>query len=198
MEEKNLIIVYNKEYEIAFNYLKKLIESKDDLDDGTVIGTEDESVKVIGWDEKTWLDNKKAGNLDDKILFIGDISGIDNLIPILDIKFKEYGVSYGVAGKQAVVFVNEKELKKEDDYDKFYHDLQIVCKNDITQEYNGSFKSSLSGLGKAWYYVMHVHPAVTVQDIVLSKKEAKAVRIQQLFYGITKLYYNDLNSFMIS
>lgn len=56
-----------------------------------------------------WLDNKKAGNIQGKILFLGDIKGTDELIPVLDIKFDNYGVKYGFAGNQAVLFADTKQ-----------------------------------------------------------------------------------------
>ena len=68
-EEKNLIIVYKDE--LHLNQLKKLIETDDDSEE--LVGTTDDSIKIISWDEKTWTHNKKAGNINDKVLFLGSI-----------------------------------------------------------------------------------------------------------------------------
>lgn len=80
---KTLIVVYKDE--MVVNQLKKMVETHDDKEEG-IIGTRDDSVNVVAWTEKVWLNNKKAGNITDKVLFLGDISGTDKLIPVLDIK----------------------------------------------------------------------------------------------------------------
>ena len=69
---------------MVVNQLKKMVETHDDKEEG-IIGTRDDSVNVVAWTEKVWLNNKKAGNITDKVLFLGDISGTDKLIPVLDI-----------------------------------------------------------------------------------------------------------------
>lgn len=130
-EPRNLIVVYKEKDEVSLNQLKKMVDSKDDdTENETIVGTEDGTVKIVAWNEKTWLDNKKAGNtgtLDDKILFLGDIKGVDKLIPTLDIKFNQYGVSYGFSGKQAAIRIDAKPLKKKEIYDEFISDLKSVC-----------------------------------------------------------------------
>ena len=114
---KSLIVVYKDE--MLVNQLKKLVETKDDISDDEIIGTRDDSVKIVPWTEKVWLDNKKKGTIDSKVLFLGDIKGVDKLIPVLDLKFDEYGVRYGWAGDQAVVYADGKALNKRDEYVKF-------------------------------------------------------------------------------
>ena len=86
----NLIVVYKDKDELALNLLRKLIEGKDDIEGEGIVGTEDDSIALIAWNEKIWLDNKKAGNICSKILFIGNVKGVENLIPIIDIKYNKY------------------------------------------------------------------------------------------------------------
>ena len=107
-EPKTLIIVYKDE--MLANQMKKLIETKDDTD-GSITGTRDNSINVVTWTEKVWLANKKAGNITSKVLFLGNIKGVDALIPVLDIKFERHGVRYGWAGNQAVIYVKHSEIK---------------------------------------------------------------------------------------
>ena len=114
---KSLIVVYKDE--MLVNQLKKLVETKDDVSEDEIIGTRDDSVKIVPWTEKVWLDNKKKGTIDSKVLFLGDIKGVDKLIPVLDLKFDEYGVRYGWAGDQAVVYTDGKALNKRDEYVEF-------------------------------------------------------------------------------
>ena len=60
-EPQKLIVVYKDE--LVLNQLRKLIETNDDREDGEIVGTEDGTVAVIAWDEKMWLEQKKAGNV---------------------------------------------------------------------------------------------------------------------------------------
>ena len=113
--KKTLIVVYKDE--LLMNQLKKLVESHDDNQE--IVGTRDNSINIVSWTEKVWLDNKKAGNIKEKILFLGDVKGTDDLIPVIDIKYSEYGVKFGWAGNQAVVFANPKILTKRTEYDEF-------------------------------------------------------------------------------
>lgn len=116
-DTKTLIVVYKDE--MLMNQLKKLVEAKDEAKDdadGVAVGTIDGSIKIVAWTEKVWNGQKKAGNIDSKVLFLGDIKGMDNLIPVLDIKFDKFGVKYGWAGNQAVLFIDPKVLKKKEDY----------------------------------------------------------------------------------
>lgn len=118
--KKTLIVVYKDE--LLMNQLKKLVETHDDNEDG-IVGTRDDSINIVSWTEKVWLGNKKAGNLQGKILFLGDIKGTDKLIPVIDVKFDRYGVKYGWAGNQAVVYADLKALTNRDDYDAFLETL---------------------------------------------------------------------------
>ncbi len=123
--KKTLIVVYKDE--LLVNQLRKMVETRDDTEN-EVVGTTDDSINIVSWDEKVWLANKKAGNLQGKILFIGDVKGTDKLTPIVDVKFNEFGVSYGWAGNQAVIFADTKVLTTREDYEAFlkkYAELPI-------------------------------------------------------------------------
>lgn len=69
------------------------------------------------------MENKKAGNIQGKILFLGDIKGADKLIPVLDVKFNDCGVKYGWAGNRAVLFADTKSLTDRKLYDEFLSKL---------------------------------------------------------------------------
>lgn len=121
--KKTLIVVYKDE--MLMNQLKKLVETHDDDAQG-VVGTRDDSINIVSWTEKVWLGNKKAGNIQGKILFLGDIKGTDKLIPVIDLKFDECGVRFGWAGNQAVVYADPKVLITRDDYDVFLEKLSSL------------------------------------------------------------------------
>ena len=118
--KKTLIVVYKDE--LLMNQLKKMVETHDDGEDG-VVGTRDDSINIVSWTEKVWLGNKKAGNIQGKILFLDEIKGTDKLIPVIDVKCDDCGVKYGWAGNQAVLYVEPKVLTKRKDYDAFLKKL---------------------------------------------------------------------------
>ena len=154
--KQTLIVVYKDE--LLVNQLRKMVETRDDSEN-EVVGTTDDSINIVSWDEKVWLANKKAGNLQGKILFIGDVKGTDKLTPIVDVKFNEFGVSYGWAGNQAVIFADTKVLTTREDYEAFlkkYVELPIpdsmkvekILKNskESTERIDDSNQSSVTTL----------------------------------------------------
>lgn len=202
---RNLIVVYKEKDEIALNQLKKMVDTNDDnMDDETIVGTEDKSVKIISWSEKVWLDNKKAGNvadLDDKILFLSDIKGVDKLIPTLDIKFERHGVKYGFSGKQAAIIIEPKKLIKKEDYDKFIKELEQICDSTVVKEkrnldFNDKTKNVKNGLQFAASTFIFGPLGAIGKAISSVVTDLKVVRNQQLLYAVIKLYHNDLEKFM--
>lgn len=119
-KKKTLIVVYKDE--LLMNQLKKMVETHDDNDED-IVGTRDDSINIVSWTEKVWNGNKEVGNIQGKILFLGDIKGTDKLIPVLDVKFDDCGVKYGWAGNQAVLFTDPKILSDRQAYDKFLEKL---------------------------------------------------------------------------
>jgi hypothetical protein len=126
--KKTLIVVYKDE--LLMNQLKKLVETNDDNEDGAV-GTRDNSINIVSWTEKVWLGNKKAGNIQGKILYLGDIKGTEKLIPVIDVQFNDCGVKYGWAGNQAVLYIEPKALTNRKGYDAFLEKLDTLPVPDI-------------------------------------------------------------------
>jgi len=118
---KTLIVVYKDE--MLMNQLKKMVETNDDTNEQEVVGTRDGSINIVSWSEKVWLANKKAGNIKDKVLFLGDIKGTDKLIPVIDLKIDEHGIRFGWAGNQAVLYADTKELADREKYVQFIEQL---------------------------------------------------------------------------
>ena len=121
--KKTLIVIYKDE--LLMNQLKKLVETHDDNEQGAV-GTRDDSINIVSWTEKVWLGNKKAGNIQGKILFLGEIKDTDKLIPVIDVKFDECGVKFGWAGNQAIVYADPEVLTTREDYDAFLEKLSAL------------------------------------------------------------------------
>lgn len=129
---KTLIVVYKDE--MLVNQLKKMVETKDDASDEEVVGTRDGSINIVAWNEKVWLGNKKAGNIKDKVLFLGDIKGTDKLTPVLDVKFAEYGIKFGCAGNQAALYVDESIATDRDKYMEFIAKLSELPVPEMIKE----------------------------------------------------------------
>lgn len=185
--KKTLIVIYKDE--LLINQLKKLVESHDDTEQN-VVGTRDDSISIVYWTEKVWLANKKAGNIQGKILFLGDITGTDKLIPVVDVFFDEFGVRYGWAGNQAVVFVDPKVLKNRKDYDSFLEKLSLLpvpvfLKETTSQK---AKPNGVNALGKVGTKI-----AVKSEELFRNKTMMKR---QMLFYGVVKLYSDGLEKFM--
>lgn len=204
-EPKPLLVVYKEKDEMILNQLKKLVDTKDDGEDGTCVGTEDGTVKIVSWEEKLWLQNKKAGNtgdLADKILFIGDIKGTEKLSPVISIKFDKHGVSYGFAGNQALIMIDTKKLVERVKYEEFLKELSESTDLAIGKQ----DKKMKPGEKKQWVKVGAVAALMAAVPVlagvasgVIYKDlfdDKKLVRNQMLIYGITQLYINDLDEFM--
>lgn len=218
--KKTLIVVYKDE--LLMNQLKKMIETHDDAEN-EVVGTKDNSINVVSWTEKVWLGNKKAGNIQGKILFLGDIKGTDKLIPVIDVKFDDCGVKYGWAGNQAVLYVEPEALTSREGYDEFLKKLSDLpvpnflktMKQDIVenageepvveitkQEETDGEKEAPAFLnvakkildsGADAFEKVSEQVAVKSEEIFRNKSLMKR---QMLFYGAIHLYRDELESFM--
>lgn len=197
-EPTTLIVVYKDE--LLVNQIKKLVETKDDTDSDTAVGTKDGSVSIVSWTEKVWLDQKKAGNINNKVLFLGDIKGTDKLTPVLDVKFDEFGVKYGWAGTQAVLFVDPQAIAKKEDYDAFLQKLNsLPVPEKLKAKVEDTPTPAKVGVGIAAFFGVIAAgiagAAMFAKDVFTNKK---AVKQQMLFYGIMNLYANHLEEFMNS
>ena len=222
LETKTLIVVYKDE--LMLNQLKKLIETKDDSETDGVVGVTDESVRIVAWTEKVWRDQKKAGNINNKVLFLGDIKDTDKLIPIIDIKYDQYGITYGWAGNQAILYVDPKVLAQENIYNEFIEKLSAYSPPDILKanpkqiddcQFENLATTEASPIKeqtvdetrkKKSELFLKLGSIVGVAARSVSKTASsmlkkvqtdwEKIRKQQLYYGIMKLYENDLESFI--
>ena len=221
--KKTLIVVYKNE--LLMNQLKKLVETHDDTAEGTV-GTRDDSINIVAWAEKVWLENKTAGNIQGKILFLGDIKGTDKLIPVIDVVFDQYGVKYGWAGNQAVLFADVKALTDRKDYDAFLEELvQMPVPDSLKTLKNNTVNGVGSKEDAPIAEDMQTHDensekkkpalfrmaqgAVSASAETLEKvggqiavkteeafRNKRLVKNQMMFYGVIKLYNDGLKTFM--
>lgn len=218
-EPKTLIVVYKDE--MLANQMKKLIETKDDTEDG-LTGTRDSSINVVTWTEKIWLANKKAGNITSKVLFLGGIKGVDSLIPVVDVKFEKHGVRYGWAGNQAVIYADPGEIKTIDSYYAFYSELKSMpvpqaikdaskpktapTKEQPQEEVKQESEEKKGFFAKGKDLLKKVEDTIVDGMVDMAEKASvfteenfrnkNAVERQMLFYGVINMYNEGLEIFM--
>ena len=118
-QKEKLLIVYEQKDELAYNYLRKLIETNDDNNEtGEIVGSKDNTISVIGWTEKVYLDNIKKKAINGKVIYLDDVKGTDNIAPIIDVRFDRFGICYGFAGKKALISIDENKIKSKEDFDE--------------------------------------------------------------------------------
>ena len=167
-QQKTLIVVCKDE--LLTNQLKKYVETNDDVDEENIVGTKDGSVKIVAWSEKVWLDNKKAGNIASKVLLIGDIKGSDKLIPIIDVKYNEFGIKYGWAGNQAIITVDPKALSKESNYNAFFEALQKTAVSETFQQNVKTGKETKTEVAEATKENVEMHDEATAKENIEEKQ----------------------------
>lgn len=203
-QQTTLIVVCKDE--LLTNQLKKYVETNDDIDEENIVRTKDGSVRIVAWNEKVWLDNKKAGNIAAKVLIIGNVKGADKLIPIIDVKFNEFGIKYGWAGNQAIITVDSKALSNEADYDAF---LEKLKETSVSETYLQKVETGkMIDIKEKNVFMVIGHALAAVIDPVgagigaIAQVSVKSfgnndkIEKQQFFYGITKLYENHLAEFL--
>lgn len=194
-EQRTLFVVYNSKDELYSNLLRKLVATNDDnTDTGEIVGTEDDSVNIVAWNEKQWLDNKGTIDTSQKVLFLGKTG--EDLIPIIDEKYNKYGIVYGWAGDQAILYVDAKGLKKREVYNAFFKEVKEKIGEDSVKKEKkiGTNKRTIiKTIGLNLPYVWPLLAGSLIKDRFDDKK---MVKDQQYFLGIYELYKNHLESFL--
>lgn len=175
----NLIVVYSGIGKIAADQLKKLVIQGNSYVENS-IGAEEGHINVIAMEEEAYLDNTKVGLYNDPVLFIDDVKCGKEIKPIAKPKKYGYGVICGFAGPQAVLTVNAKSIRKTEDYNKFVDELNTLTFQQISKVPKG-FHAIVDTLG---------------HGLIGFQKRRKNEKKQQLIYGVTKFYNEDIRDFM--
>lgn len=168
--------------------MAQLIERNDDTEEG-VVGTKDGSVYAIVAEEKFYqkvLAGRVAGQ---KKLFIGNLKSSENLRRSSVKKFEQYGVTYGWAGTDAYIACDTKKLDKKADYEAFLKEIEEVDFDKLDKG-NARFKMSIANAAKIAFAT-----PILLKDAY--DYQVKVTR-QQLIYGIYRMYYEGLGSFLKS
>lgn len=194
---KTLFIVFKDKDEMYSNQLRKLIHTKDDnTKKNDIVGIEVSSVNIVAWNEKQWIAQKGTVSTSEKVLFIGKVKGTEQLIPIIDEKYNKYGIKYGWAGNQAVLYADSKFLLRKEDYEAFLKEMKE--KTDVSgmhkeKKLGLNKKTLLKGIGTFVPWASYGFVVSLIKDAFDDKK---LVRDQQYFLGIFELYRNHLDEFM--
>ena len=200
-EMQKLVVVYKNE--LVVNQLKKMVETNDD-EEGKIIGTEDGTIKIVSWDEKMWISQRKKGEIANKVLFIDKVKGTENLKPIIDVKFSKWGIEYGWAGNQALLTADISKLSVKEDYSEFLNEFRDLCNvaqmPTDTKTWGKVIGTSVAaGMAGAFLGPIGMAGSVIGSGILSGVfGHDDELKKQMLIYGVTQLYYNDLDNFMKS
>ena len=180
-DKKTLIVVYKDE--MVLNLLKKKIESNKD------------PVQVVSWDEKMWRSQKKAGNIDDKVLFIGHVKDVDALLPHLDMKFNRWGIKYGWSGNQAVIAIDASlilaEFKEKQGSGSFYEAFRSYPELAQTESKN---VEAVKAFAKEWEKM--IARIAIPRTLKTNPDEVGMFARDRYQYGVLHFYENYFKEFM--
>ena len=193
--KKELLIIYDSKDEDVFKHISSLIMSEDDID-SEVVGLKDDSVIVY---KCCFADYTKQKNMADKFLFVDCIPKNSNEKQL----FSKYGISYGTIDDNKIYIKTDKAFSFDKDaYDSFLAELKSLADVPIS-EVNAYKKTekikSRSALNKGLRIAsLAVAPTVGVALHIIdagNETQARAMRRKQmLYYGLTRLYLDDLNT----
>ncbi len=206
MIKKSLLIVYKERDEEFFTHLKGLIDAQDDHN-GSIVGIEDGSVRVMRCPESQWLMHKAKGNTDklaEKVLFIDDIKGVS----LTNYVFNQFGIAYGAMDqRQYAIIIDEKYPWDEMEYAIFQSDLKRFVSNSEVASVDAikGIKSAKRNMkdNKPFAALGIICPLANIPTAILYakdledvKKNEKALRSQMLYYAINRVYLEELDSFI--
>lgn len=192
----SLIVAYKQKDEMSINFLKKLINKNDDLEN-EIIGVEDGTVKIVAWEEKVWLSNKISGQISNKVLIFDDVKGSKALLEVSDLKYNVHGIKYGWAGHQAIISIEENELKEEFKYNEFLKEFN-ECAHLVDMEiFNKRPNDSNKITKNLWKFLIPGLAEITAVSSLNSHfKNKDLVRTQMLMYAVSHFYLNYLDEFI--
>lgn len=147
--------------------------------------------KIIRWDDKRWKEEKKKGNLDMKVLLLGNVKDTGSVLPLIDVKFDEKGIKCGWFGNNAVLYA-DPTLDKEE-----YEAFLLECEQASLPHRGESEKGNKAlKFGKIATIILLDIPGIASTWLYSYQKDKAARRQQQLIYGISKFCSEHLEEFM--
>lgn len=183
-EKKELIIVCDESLMEYANYLMALISQNNDKD-GTV--------SAAIWPPKVYKDTLPKITSNTHILFIGSFKEAKEQRKNVNSKFNKYGMHFGWLGKRAVMYVDDKMLKK-DEYDHF---LQF-CRNykEEFEKATVNIVNSLPDYMKVIGTFLPVIYPVAIYGLISGTIAHKKIKNQQYRCLTIALYLDGLQKFL--
>lgn len=187
-----LMIVCDEKLMEYANYLMALISKNDDAD-GKIVGTKDGSVSAAIYTPKNYKDTLAKITSNTHILFIGSFKEAKEHGKNVDSQFSKYGMHYGWLGKRAVMYVDDKMLKK-DEYDKF-----ISFSKNYLEKVEKATVNFVNGLPNAakWVgvFLPVVYPAA-IYGLISGSRAQKKIKDQQYRCLTLAFYLDGLQKFL--
>lgn len=187
-----LMIVCDENLMEYANYLMALIGQNDDAD-GKIVGTKDGMITAAIYTPKHYKDTLPKITSNTHILFIGSFKEAKEQGKNIDYKLDKYGMRYGWLGKRAVMYVDNKMLKKEE-YDEF---LEFGGKyQEKFEKATVNIVNSLPDVAK-WVgvFLPITHP-VAIYSLISGGFAHKKIREQQYKCLTMALYLDGLQKFL--
>ena len=211
---KKLLVIFN-DGAVAAMLRRNVLQNDDNSTSGEIIGTKDGSIEVSMCSEEFWMKNKKSSADADKILFLGTSKDINATLPKMNIRFSQYGISYGWNGNVALLTVKYPLLKETKDYNEFCvafeKDFANPNANKVLKSINADFgdeceylypelmkKKRLNQVGIVSLAVLTGGLSLAAMPISSNIKEKQQIIQQMYFYGVLHFYLNHLEEYMNS
>lgn len=183
-KKKELIIVCDESLMEYANYLMALIGQNND---------KYSTVSAAIWTPKVYMDTLPKITSNTHILFIGSFKEAKEQRKNVNSKFNEYGMHFGWLGKRAVMYADDKMLKK-DEYDQFLK---------FSKNYQKEFEKATVNIVNSHPYYMTVigsflpviYP-VAIYGLISRTIAHKKIKDQQYRCLTMALYLDGLQKFL--
>lgn len=196
---KKLIIVCEEKYRVYGDYLAQLISLDDDTEEETV-GIKDGEVAAQVWSEKDYASNSAQISSTQYILFIGNKKLVKEKSSHMQVKFSQYGMTYGWLGKQAALTVNK--VVSANEYNDFLN-YALQYQNDLEQlvkakEEKPKLEETAKTTGKIALVAALPAALAPVAGVNIFKTITlnKKIEAQQFSCAVMKFYLDSLGEFL--
>lgn len=193
-QKTSLTIICDEKLVEYADFLMALIGQNDDNGEN-IIGTKDGSVSAAIWTPKEYRDNMAKISSDSHLLFIGSFKEAKSNGKNVDFNFNKFGMHYGWRGKRAVMFVENKLLKKEE-YGQFITFAQSYKKtfDKVTLNFVNTLPDALKWAGALFLPIL-VAP-IPIYGLISGSKAHKKIQDQQYICLSMVLYLDGLQKFL--
>lgn len=208
---KKLLVIF-KDGAVA-SMLRRSIELNDDSPSGEIIGVKDGSVEVLMCSEEMWNNRLKNSNGADRLLFLGTSKALNAMLPSIDVKYDQYGISYGWHDRVGLLSVDDSQVKNNNLYNDFCEAFSQEFANpnarNVLDSINSDFgetsdylhpelieKKRKKNVGTATLAVLTGGLSLAALPVSNSIKKKQQIIQQMYFFGVLHFYLHHLEEFM--